>query len=48
MFRKNPTDNDRVTETYQFRNGYAGAPTPRGYAAYTPLRTLGVQVEARF
>ena len=35
LFGKNLTDNDRVTETYQFRNGYAGAPTPRGYAAYT-------------
>lgn len=48
LFGKNLTDNDRVTETYQFRQGYAGAPTPRGYAAYTPPRTLGVQVEARF
>jgi len=48
LFGKNLTDNDRVTETYQFRQGYAGAPTPRGYAAYTPPRTLGVQVELRF
>ncbi len=47
LFGKTLTNNDRVTETYQFRNGYAGASTPRGYAAYTPPRTLGVQVELR-
>lgn len=48
VFGKNLLDDDRVTETYQFPDGYPGAGSPRGYAAYTPPRTLGVQLEARF
>lgn len=48
VFGKNLTDDDRVTETYQFPNGYPGAGTPRGYASYSVPRALGVQVEARF
>lgn len=48
VFGKNLLDDDRVTETYQFPNGYPGAGSARGYAAYSVPRTLGVQLEARF
>lgn len=48
VFGKNLLDDDRVTETYQFPNGYPGAGSPRGYASYSAPRTLGVQIEARF
>ncbi|MES2489502.1 MAG: TonB-dependent receptor [Pseudomonadota bacterium] len=45
---RNLLNQDYVTETYQFREGYVGAPTPRGYASYGALRWFGVQAEARF
>ncbi|PTU30183.1 hypothetical protein [Stenotrophobium rhamnosiphilum] len=45
---RNLLNQDYVTETYQFRDGYVGAPTPRGYASYGALRWFGVQAEARF
>ncbi|MDO9452274.1 MAG: TonB-dependent receptor [Stagnimonas sp.] len=48
LFGKNLTNEDVVTETYQFPNGYIGAPGARGYAAYSVPRTLGVQLEGRF
>ena len=48
VFGKNLLDDDRVTETYQFPDGYPGAGTPRGYASYSAPRTIGVQVEGRF
>lgn len=48
MFGKNLTDEDYITETYQFREGYIGASTPRGYAAYGRPRELGIQLEWRY
>ena len=45
---RNLLNQDYVTETYQFREGYVGAPSPRGYASYGALRWLGAQMEARF
>ena len=48
LFGKNLTDEDYITETYQFREGYIGAASPRGYAAYGRPRELGVQLELRY
>lgn len=45
---RNLTDRDYISETYQFRDGYVGASSPRGYAAYGEPRTIYAQVEARF
>ena len=43
LYGRNLTDEDVITETYQFRQGYPGADSPRGYAAYNEPRTLGIQ-----
>lgn len=44
---RNLLDQDYVTESYQFRSGYIGAPTPRGYASYSAPRSVSLQVELR-
>ena len=43
VYGRNLTDEDVITETYQFRQGYLGAPTARGYASYNEPRTFGMQ-----
>ena len=45
LFAYNLFDEDYITETYQFPNGYVGANTARGYAAYGRPREIGVQFE---
>ena len=45
LFAYNLLDEDYITETYQFPDGYVGAASARGYAAYGRPREVGVQVE---
>ncbi len=48
LFGRNLTDEDYITETYQFPDGYIGATEARGYATYGRPRELGLQLELRY
>ena len=48
LIGRNVLDRDYVNETYQFRSGYVGAGSARGYAAYGAPSTVSLQLEGRF
>ena len=45
LFARNLLDEDYVTATFQFPNGYPGAPGQRGFASYSEPRTYGLQLD---
>lgn len=48
VYGRNLLDQDYIAETFQFPDGYVGAPSARGYAAYGEPMTLGVQVNFQY